>query len=64
MENQTDFNNTEELGEWLEDSNHGVFKRFATSSEESTWVCSICGTKDADPYEDGCAHCGAEPDMH
>jgi hypothetical protein len=50
--------------QWLEDSNNGGFSRFATGSEESTWVCNECEEDGADPYEDGCMVCGAEADQY
>lgn len=51
-----------ELGEWLEDSKHGNFSRFATEPEESTWVCNECEAQGVDPYENGCHSCGQDAD--
>lgn len=51
-----------ELGEWLEDSKGGGFSRYATTPEESTWVCNNCEATGGDPYEDGCENCEAEAD--
>lgn len=48
-------------GEWLEDSNSGRFSRCSITNEESEWICNECGAHGADPYEEGCTECGAEP---
>lgn len=54
----------ESTREWLEDSKKGRFSRVATEPEESTWVCNECGAEGADPWEFGCAECGAEADEY
>lgn len=56
-------NTTDHQGEWLEDSKSGRFSRLATEPEESTWICNECGADGADPYDSGCAECGAEADF-
>lgn len=48
----------------LKNPKSGRFSRVATGQENSTWVCEGCGSTDADPWEDGCAECGAEPNFH
>lgn len=50
-----------ELGDWLEDTDDGLFSRYATGAEDSVWRCNNCGqVEGVDAHEGYCPSCSGD----